>query len=669
MKIGIGIDTGGTYTDAVAYDFSSGQILGSAKSPTTKEDLSIGILGALDALPKDLAQKAELVSLSTTLATNACVEGRGGKAKLIFFGGDKKVIDENGKKYGLPLAEDMYIQESHTDFYGGAKQDVDWELFLKNAKTEFEDLDGVGIIEKNAARNGGSVEKKAKKLFMAEQNVPVVCGNELFSELNCLQRGSSTLLNAGLFCVIKEFLDAIKLALKKRNIKATVVIVRSDGSLMSEEFASVRPVETLLCGPAASAVGAARLSGEPDCVVVDMGGTTTDIALIRGGAPVFVTEGVSVGKWRTFVSGLYVKTFGLGGDSAVHYRGEELILEEYRVTPLCIAAHKYPKILENLKKLLADPERRHTKYLHEHYIASKDISKSPRYTAEEKVFCEALKKNGPLMLKEAAEAVGKDVYTLNVSKLVKEGAVQQCGLTPTDLMHIKGDFDKYSTPAAMLGARFVAQNLGISVKKLCEAVYAEIKRKIYSNVVLALFECGDPNFAKNGAGPETMRFIDASFEAASSDKKRGLVFAEFKSELALVGLGAPIHIFLNDVAKMLGTRAKIPQYYEVANAIGAIAGNICVTYSVEIRPNYSAAGITGYTVYGPEVKTFEELSKAEDFAVSAAKEAALAEAKMRGAKGEISLVCELAAKEARAKNAEVHLKTVATAQAVGAAGF
>ena len=86
MKIGIGIDTGGTYTDAVIYDFERKKILASAKSLTTKDDLSRGILGAIDGLDSDLLQKAEVISLSTTLATIACVEDKGGHAKLIFFG-------------------------------------------------------------------------------------------------------------------------------------------------------------------------------------------------------------------------------------------------------------------------------------------------------------------------------------------------------------------------------------------------------------------------------------------------------------------------------------------------------------------------------------------------------------------------------------------------------
>ena len=677
MRIGIGIDTGGTYTDAVAYDFESGSILGSAKSLTTKEDLIVGILGALDGLPGDLLKQAELVSLSTTLATNACVEDKVGKAKLIFFGGDKKVIEENGRKYGLPSADEIYIQESYTDFWGGTEREPDWELFLDNIGENFNDLDGAGIIEMNAIRNGAVVERKAKKLFMDKHDIPVVCSHELFAELNCLQRGSSTLLNAGLFPVIKEFLNAVKAAAKERGINASVVIVRSDGSLMSEEFASVRPVETLLCGPAASVIGGTQLSGESNCVVIDMGGTTTDIALVKDNIPVTAVDGVSIGKWKTFVNGLYVKTFGLGGDSAVHYGDNSLILEEYRIIPLCIAAEKYPVIANNLRELLINTEQKHMKYLHEHYMLIKDITNilgSSRYTDEEKAFCNALK-DTPLIFKEAAAAVGRDIYTLNVSRLLKEGVVQICGLTPTDIMHIKGDFDRYSSEASMLGARFIAHNLDVSVDELCDLIYDEIKRKIYLNVVKVMLENKDPHYMKNGVNKDIERFINDSYAMAKTAKtgEKGelvsLVSTAFESDFSLVGIGAPIHIFLDDVAKMLNTKAVVPKYSGVANALGAVAGNVCAVYTVEIKPSYSAGGITGYTVFGNDVEVFEHLADAEEYAVKKAREGAYDEALKRGAQGEITVTDSLNTDEAQSKNVIVHLNTSVTAQAVGAVGF
>ena len=666
MKLGIGIDTGGTYTDAVIYNFENKTILGTAKSLTTKNDLSIGILGAIDGLPADLTQQAEIISLSTTLATNACVEDKGGRAKLIFFGGDVKVIDELGGKYGLPPSKDIYIQESFSKFSGEMEREPDWELFSSQLESGFEHWDGVGIIEMNAMRNGAVVERRAKEIFQGKHDIPVVCGHELFSELNCLQRGASTLLNAGLFPIISEFLVAVKKALTVRNIEATLVIVRSDGSLMSEDFASLRPVETLLCGPAASTIGGTRLTDNPNSIIVDMGGTTTDIALVKDGNPVTVIDGVSVGKWKTFVDGLYVKTLGLGGDSAVHYDGKKIYLEDYRVTPLCVAAQKYPAIIENLKKL---QNRVHTHFLYEHYMLIKDISKNAKYSDEEKAFCNALREE-PLIFTEAAEAVGKEIYTLDIKKLVKDGVVQICGITPTDIMHIKGDFDSYCLEASLLGVEFAAHNLEISAQEFCDLVYDEVKRKLYLNIVKAILENKYSDYIKNGVNKYIERFINENYEATKTENRSNLLSMSFCTEYSLVGIGAPIRIFLDDVAKMLGTNAVIPEHYEVANALGAIIGSISATYSVEIKPNNNSEGTTGYTVFGNnENKIFKEMADAVDYAVTEAKEGAETEAVKRGATGKLTVTSDINKHDAEARDCTIYLGTTVTARAVGAVGF
>lgn len=664
MKIGIGIDTGGTYTDAVVYDFNNKTILGVGKSLTTKSDLSVGILEALDSLPPNLAQKAELISLSTTLATNACLEGKEGSAKLIYFGGNPKVINAYGKKYGLPQVKDICIQESYTKFTGEMEREPDWDLFRENIKNGFDELDGVGIVEMNAMKNGAFVEKKAKEIFNEKYDIPVVCGHELFSKLNSLQRASSTLLNAKLFPVIKEFLDGITIALTKRNINAEVVIIRSDGSIMSAEFASVRPVETLLCGPAASVIGGTQLTEDENSIIIDMGGTTTDIALVKNHVPVTVVDGVSIGKWKTFVNGLYVKTFGLGGDSAIHYDDKKIFLENYRVVPLCVAAAKHPEIVESLKEL-NNSEQKHSLYLHEHYMLVKDINGNSRFTADEKLFCEALKKR-PLILTEAAKFLNKDIYSFDISRLLKNGIVQVVGLTPTDIMHIKKDFIRYSTEASILGAQFVASNLGLTIKELGNLVYDEIKRKLYINIVKVMLENQNPHYMENGVSEDLERFINDSYIMAKSNLKDKFISTLFTTDFSLVGIGAPTSIFLDDVAKMLQTKAVIPKYYEVANALGAIVGNVYASYSVEIKPDYDPSGISGYIVYGNKAnKFFEEIEKAEIFAISEAESGAKREATKRGALGQITLTSKLYKREAPGRDCTVYLGTSAIAQAYG----
>jgi N-methylhydantoinase A/oxoprolinase/acetone carboxylase beta subunit len=667
-KTGIGIDTGGTYTDVVIYDFEEQKILGSAKAPTTRQDLSRGIMEALDKLPPELLRQAEIIALSTTLATNACIEGKGGRSKLVFLGGDEQVINKFGGNYGLPPAEEIYLQESYTKFSGEIEREPDWELFNANIKARFDHLDGAGILEINATRNNAVLEKKAKELFQRIYHIPVVCGHELFSDLNCLQRGAGTLLNAGLFPVIAEFLSAIKKAVDKRNIKAAVVIVRSDGSLMSAEFAALRPVETLLCGPAASIAGGIWLSGAANCVVIDMGGTTTDMAMVKDGIPVKAADGISVGKWRTFVQGFSIRTFGLGGDSAVHYYENRLFLEDYRVVPLCVAGARHPSVITGLRKLMNDPVP-HDLYLHEHYLLVRDVADGERYTAKERRFCEVLR-NGPLMLRDAAEAMDTDIYNLRVSRLLQEGVVQFCGLTPTDIMHIRGDFSGYSREAALLGAEYTAFNLGISVEELCVRVYDEVKRKLYLNIVKILLENQDKQYRQKGINRDAERFILQSYESARRGHRGAPLSLAFKTDFALVGIGAPIHIFLADVAELLGTQAIIPEHFEVANALGAVVGNIYASYPVKIHPNYSAGGLDDYTVFGfTGNRVFKTLENAEAFAIREAKAGARAEAVKRGARGEIVVTCDLDNRNIDAKGTQLYLGGTVTGHAAAGAGY
>jgi len=665
MKIGIGIDTGGTYTDAVIYDFTAGSILGTSKALTTKEDLTIGILQALDGLPTEPLRAAQVISLSTTLATNACVEDMGGNAKLIFLGGDPRVIDKNGCAYGLPLSSEMYIQESHTKFSGAIERDMDWELFNHHVENDFTGLDGVGIIEINAMRNSAVVEKKAKEQFQARHDIPVICSHELFNELNCLQRGASALLNARLVPVIREFLRAIKQAMAERNINASVAIVRSDGGLMSEEFAHIRPVETLLCGPAASVLGSAFLANEPDSIVVDMGGTTTDIAMIRGGKPVAVTDGVRIGKWKTFVNGLYISTFGLGGDTAIHYRGADIFLEDYRIVPVCVAAEQYPQIVDKLRELLCETKS-HSFFLHEFYLLVKDIADNPRYTQDEQALCSALA-NGPLSVKDAAAVLpGQDIYNFNMSRLLKDGVVQMVGLTPTDIMHLRGDFCRYNLEAASLAAEFVALNIGTTVDELCDLVYDHVRRKLYVNIVKVMLENNDDNYMKNGISADVLRVINDAYDDAKRESASGIISLGFRTNFTLTGVGAPIRFFLHDVAKMLGTTAVTPQHCEVANALGAIVCKVYATITVEIRPESNSVNITGFTVYGSNTtRAFATLEEAEEFAAQEAEATAREEAKRRGARGKITVSCQYNKREAMARDGIVYLGTQVIASAVG----
>ena len=107
MNLVIGIDTGGTYTDAVLYDSAKNQILGHGKALTTYDDLMIGILNALDMLDPVLCQQVSAAGISTTLATNACVEGKFRRTRLLLMGIDRTGIVRFGTDYGLTNPDDM----------------------------------------------------------------------------------------------------------------------------------------------------------------------------------------------------------------------------------------------------------------------------------------------------------------------------------------------------------------------------------------------------------------------------------------------------------------------------------------------------------------------------------------------------------------------------------
>jgi hypothetical protein len=235
-------------------------------------------------------------------------------------------------------------------------------------------------------------------------------------------------------------------------------------------------------------------------------------------------------------------------------------------------------------------------------------------------------------------------------------------------MHIKNDFTAYSREASLLGARHVAFNMGITVDELCDKVYDEVKRRLYFRIVQVLLEQQDSYYMRHGFDPGAERLILQSYEAAKGGQTDTLRFLG-KTNFSLVGIGAPIRVFLDDVAKLLGTRAVIPEYYEVANALGAVLGKIYASFTAEIRPVYEAAGFDQYQVFGYNQKgSFNTLEEAEEFALAEALAGARAEALKRGAQGEIVLSWEQRKSEPATAEGTIYLGTTITGHASGGLG-
>ncbi len=645
MKIGIGIDTGGTYTDAVIYQFETKQVLSAAKALTTKNDLSVGIVNALSKLDRALLPQAEVAALSTTLATNACVEGKGGRAKLLFLGLDGETIRRVGGKYGLDGSDEVHAYPGAGSFDGQVLPSPDWEKITSEAREWLADADGLGIVELYAMNNGAVAEREAKERLLALRDLPTVCSSELFSGLNSVQRGSGTLLNAKLVPIIREFMNAVSRAFQALGVRAPIVVVRSDGSLMSESFSRLRPVETILCGPAASVLGGVELAGRKNSVIVDMGGTTTDVSLVKAGKPVRVRSGIQIGSWRTFVRGVQIDTFGLGGDSAIRLKDHDFILCPDRVMPLSLLGRDHPEIIPVLRKLV-DSKYVHTRPIHEFYTLVRDISDQPGFTKEEKAFCEVLK-DGPLDIRSAAAAVGTDIYWLKVDRLEAEGVVLRSGLTPTDFMHLKGDFDAYDPKAAEIAAYYLLRCMNRKLteqelKRLCDEVYDRVKKKLYCSLTRILLMDRYPDLREEGLGPQLEKIVARRWEELKNGKPApGYFDLDFTTTAALVGIGAPIHIFLPDVARALGAECIIPPNAGVANAVGAVVGNISAEAEVELRPNHTADGIHGYFVCASDRQELvRDRPKAEERCRALAAQLAEEEARKRGVVGDIRVTVE-----------------------------
>ncbi len=659
--IGIGIDTGGTYTDAVIYDLDKKMILGSAKSLTTKADLTIGILKSLTQLSPDALHKADFIALSTTLATNACVEGKGGRARLMFIGVDPGTVKEQKDSYGLPDTEEIYFLEGDPAV---PDKNPDWEKFRKDIPLYFKDCDSAAIVQIHPRENNGGYEKAARDCLAQQLSIPCVLGYDLFHELNVLRRGAGALLNARLLPVMEDFFASIRKALDALELHLPIVVVRSDGSLMSQDFAGKRPVETLLCGPAASIMGSMELSGSPDGIVVDMGGTTSDIALYKNRTPVGARDGIQIGNWKTFVKGLYVDTFGLGGDSAVRYDSGRLYLDTVRVIPLCVLASEYPSVISQLRELNAR-QRRHSLFLHEFFVLVHMPQKERNYTEFELSFCRALKK-GPLILEQAAAAVGKDIYTLDISRLEEEGILMRSGLTPTDIMHIRKDFQSFDSEASCLAASFVARSVNKNLEELCAQVYQLTEKKLYCNLGRVLLKNQHPKLFHTLEQTSLDSLLCHCFEDSIKKREPSLFGISLSTSFPLIGTGAPVHLFLPNVAKLLHTSCIIPRHAPVANALGAVVGNVSASWTTEIRPVYDVSGIQDYQVFTQNgILSFSTREEAEHAAVSDALSQARQEAKKRGAGANLTTSYEITGRQAIVGENELFLEMQVTARAVG----
>ena len=624
--IGIGIDTGGTYTDAVAYDINSRKVLCSGKARTTHDRLEKGIRNAIKTIDPSLIEQASYISLSTTLSTNACVENKGGRVCLFYIGIDEKTLERTGADYGFSDMECMRFIDG--DPVGG--REPDWAAVKKMLPEVTKNYDAIAVSQINARRNSGAYEKKLKELVLELRDMPVVCAYEIFTDLNAVKRGAGAYLNARLIPVIDEFFKAVKTVLSEEKIDLPLVIMRSDGSLVSEEYSRRFPVETLLCGPTASAKGAKELfAPEENAVIVDMGGTTTDIALIKNFEPLIDKSGVRVGKWQTFVKGIYIDTFALGGDTIVTYKSGQLQLGSRRAEPLSMLAGKYPGVVDAIRECTEEMRGSTMQYYEHFYIAEPDkyLKNESRYTEEERTFCDALK-DGPRSVRQLASILKIDPRRFKTARLEDEGILMKSAFTPTDCMVLRGDIQasENGMDAAALAGTFIADSIKIPRGKIEERlseltgrVYYLVRERLYKNIVRVLWQDSNGREPDNDELDSLNRMTEKSFKMEYTGETESFFHVAFSTNAKLLGVGAPTHIFIEDTAKALRTSGACSNHSGVANAVGALIGDVCVYESVYIKPCYNM-GKFGEEEPVYQIEGIEERFKSEEDALKEAEE-------------------------------------------------
>lgn len=605
----LGIDTGGTYTDGVLIHQTSKKVLKSTKTLTTKPDLSEGILSALDdLLPEDLSQ-IKLVVISTTLATNAIAEGKGQPVGLFLLGYDPELIQQFSLDSRFATASYHYFEGGH-DLYANEQAPLDIEGIRLTAEKIKDEVEAIAISGYFSPFNA-SHEEKSFQIISDTLDQPVVLGHELSTRLDSVQRATTASLNASLLSHLQSFIQSMEKSLKERNITAPLMVVRGDGALVAADTARHRPIETVHSGPAASAIGGKLLAEVDKALVIDIGGTTTDIALVENGQLQIREEGTTVGNYRTAVRAARVHSIGLGGDSFIQIDLEDqLVIGPSRVQPISSLADKYPHVLKHLKKLAAEKHKKpNTRDLEFWYL----IRKPPRTLTNPraKKVVELLQE-GPLSLPELLEKL--DIFhplQSGATSLIREEIIGVSGLTPTDLFHVRGDFTPWSQEAARIGSELLATHLRIELDEFINRSINYIVSKITRETITYLTgQSLDP--APYYARPDDLGLWLFTENASEDDPYLG---CEISLKMPLVGIGAPASLFLPQVADFLHTDYISPPHYQVANAVGAAVGSVIAYREAWVIPQSRNDRTVGYyTQSGANRKRFRTLQESLDYA-------------------------------------------------------
>ncbi|WP_440952153.1 hydantoinase/oxoprolinase N-terminal domain-containing protein [Methanococcoides sp. FTZ1] len=590
MQYSLGIDAGGTYTDAVIIRDSDGEVVDSNKSFTTYPNPLGGIKNVLDSLDKQYLKNVSLVSVSTTLSTNSLLEGTGDPVGLILVG-DHPVEKE------FPTKDAILVSGGH-DHNGEEVSPLDIDAvreFVLSTKNEV----AAYAVSANFGIRNPEHELRTKELIRQLTSMPVVCGHELSQELGAYERAVTAFLNASLIPITTTFVNSVISDIRRRGIEARMLILRCDGSVANVEDALNKPIETIFSGPAASLLGASHLSGRKTCAVIDVGGTSTDLLSIHDGVPKISSSGAVVGGWKTRVKAIKMETSAMGGDSHVWVKGETAYIGPRRVMPLCVASVNYDGFLEKLR--------------HNRMISRNDLNENFQQTrffvktgykarglndSEKEVL--NIIDNEPASINDISRMLKRPPSVFTLDSLIQKRLVQAIGFTPTDALHVRGDYNAWDSEAANIGAEMLSRVSRMGKYEFCD----HIKEKVTKNIALNLLSFILPNTP----------------ESAIENILNEEYPVKFKVEIPVVMIGGPVRSYVDELGEVIEAEIIVPDLADVGNAIGALVGKGIKRVEINIRPFSLTSPENDFLVFSPVGRQrFEKYLEALDFATDLGK--------------------------------------------------
>jgi len=562
LKLGLGIDTGGTFTDAAILDLDTKEVLVKAKSPTTYHDLAIGITGAID---NALAQRAvdvediKMIGLSTTLATNSILEGRGGEVGLIGIGWTPD------KEWKFPTKIAHYIKGGY-DSMGAIDEPMDDAEAERVIDEICPHVDAVVVSGKFSVANSVQ-ESTVSRMISQKYDIPVIMASHMTAELGIYERTVTAVLNARLLPVIQDFLKSVEKVLSDRNIDASVFVFKGDGGLMSLDVAKKMPVETILSGPAASLMGGMALAETDSCIVIDIGGTSTDIAFIDDGFPRLNQEGAMVGNWRTRVRAIDIWTAALGGDSVLRNDDKgNLTLGPDRVLPVSVASKQYPTLEEQMIALdtvtFFVPNRPPT----------------ANFSAKDHSVYEFVKNNAPCSMFDALKGIDDVVFVRDqLMSLKSRGHILEVGLSPTDAMVVRGQHSDADREAALIGFKVFGDRISENPEALADKVFELAVTRIGEELIRK-------GVSDTGAELEGSQALLSLSKAVAGDGTLKDFDIKARPRYPIVGVGAPAHVMVKPLQDRMDSEVIITDHYDVGNAVGAVLSQITESVMVTVYP-------------------------------------------------------------------------------------